>query len=161
MEKKDHSEIIVGNVCFIRDKKNNKVLLLKRSKGSMQNMFAGVGGKTNFKESSYESCSREAKEETGLNISEIKLRGVIKTILEGTKSYWILFVYTADEFNGELISCNEGELSWVDVDKIYSYKLIGFIKKLMPYILSDNIFFEGLIIHDINGNIISDDIIIV
>jgi len=161
MEKKDCSEIIIGNVCFIRDKKNNKVLLLKRSKGSMQNMFAGVGGKTKFKESTYESCSREAKEETGLDISEIKLRGVIKTILDGTKSYWILFVYTADKFNGELINCNEGELSWVDVDKIYSYKLIGFIKKIMPYVLSDNVFFEGLIIHDIDGNIISDDIIIV
>jgi len=161
MVKKSDTDMTIGNVCFIRDKKNNKVLLLKRSKGSMQNMFAGVGGKTNFEESPYESCSREAKEETGLDISEIKLRGVIKTILNGTNSFWILFVYTADKFSGELISCDEGELSWVDAEDIYSYKLIGFLKRLLPHILSEDNFFEGLIVHDINGNIVNDNIIIV
>lgn len=154
MEKK----ITIGNVCFVRDKKNNKILLLKRAREPMQNMHTGVGGKTNFDENITSSCIREVKEETGLDISKVKLKGVIKTILNNNDSSWILFVYIADEFNGELIDCNEGELIWVDLDKIFFHDLIGFIKKILPHILDEKKFVEGTIKHDIRGNILEENL---
>jgi len=155
---KNTKKIVIGNVCFIVDKKNNRVLLLKRNREPMQSMYTGVGGKTLPKESPFDSCIREAKEETGLDVSEVNLRGVVKTILDGSGSSWILSVYTAGGFSGKMIECDEGELEWVDINSINSYKLIGFIRKIMPYILNKNVIFDGVIIHDIKGNVIKDSI---
>jgi 8-oxo-dGTP pyrophosphatase MutT (NUDIX family) len=38
----------------------------------------------------------EVFEETGLTPSNVCLKGVLKTILEGGTSSWLLFVYTGD-----------------------------------------------------------------
>lgn len=152
------TKIVMGNVCFIVDRKNNKVLLIKRNREPMQAMYTGVGGKTLPEESPFDSCIREAKEETGLDISGVRLRGVIKTILDGDDSSWILWVYTAGGYRGEMAKCSEGELEWVDINSIDSYKLIGFIKKIMPYILDESSTFDGVIVHDAKGNVIKDSI---
>lgn len=151
-------KIIVGNVCFIKDIKNNKLLLLKRNKEPMAGMYTGVGGKVRKNEGLVESCIREAKEETGLAISDIKLRGIVKTVLEGGDSSWILLVYTADKFSGRLIDCGEGKLEWVDMLSVNSYGLIGFIKIIMPYVLDESKTFEGIIIHNSGGGVIEDRI---
>jgi len=124
----------------------------------MFGLYTGVGGKTNFNEDINSSCVREVKEETGLIVDKVRLRGVVKTVLENEPSSWILFVYTADRFCGNLISCDEGELEWVDFNKIYSKNLIGFIKKILPTILEKDAFLEGTIVHDIDGNIIKESI---
>lgn len=152
------TKIVTGNVCFIVDGKNNKVLLLKRSREPMQAMYTGVGGKTLPEESPFDSCVREAKEETGLDISKVNLKGVIKTILDGGDSSWILWVYTAGGYRGEMAKCSEGELEWVDIDSVNSCELIGFIRKIMPYILDESVIFDGTIIHDTKGNVIKDSI---
>jgi len=148
----------IGNVCFIRDRKNGKVLLLRRNREPMRGLYTGVGGKTLADEGSFESCVREAKEETGLDISGVKLRGVVKTILDGSDSSWILSVYVADGFTGEMTACEEGDLEWVNTDKLDSYALIGFIKILMPLILDESVIFDGVIVHDANGNVVKESI---
>ena len=153
-----NQKTIIGNVCFIKNEKGNKVLLLKRSREPMANMFTGVGGKTNFDEDINSSCIREVKEETGLNIKNVKLKGVLKTVLEGKDSSWILFVYTAETPNIKFADCTEGELQWVDLNKINSYQLIGFIKRILPSVLKEKEFVEGLIKHDIKGNVLEEKI---
>ncbi|MBD3208551.1 MAG: NUDIX domain-containing protein [Candidatus Nealsonbacteria bacterium] len=124
----------------------------------MANMFTGVGGKTNFDEDINSSCVREVKEETGLNIKNVKLKGVLKTVLEGKDSSWILFVYTAEAPNIKFADCTEGELQWVGLNKIKFYKLIGFIRRILPNILKEKDFVEGLIKHDIKGNVLEEKI---
>jgi len=149
-------KITIGNVCFIVDEEKQKILLLKRNNEPMKGKCTGVGGKTLFEEDINFSCIREVKEETGLNVKEVRLKGVIKTILKGKNSSWILFVYTANNFTGSLIKCNEGELKWVDKDYILSESLIDFIRRIIPYVLSGNEFVEGTIVHDIKGNVIEE-----
>jgi 8-oxo-dGTP diphosphatase len=83
-------------VCFIQDKKRQKVLLLHRAKSPMKDLWTGVGGKTDFLEDIHRSCCMEVFEETGLTPSNVCLKGVLKTILEGGTSSWLLFVYTGD-----------------------------------------------------------------
>lgn len=150
MEKK----ITVGNVCFIRNEARKEVLFLKRKREPMKGLYTGVGGKTDFFEDIHASCHREIKEETGLTVSDLKCKGVIKTILDGKNSSWILFVYVGDSFSKNLIDCDEGELKWVPDDQISSLKTVGFIEEILPYILMDNQFVEGTFRHDTSGNVL-------
>ena len=62
----------------------------------------------------------------------------------------------AETFSKQLQSCNEGELLWVPQDQIFSLKLIGFIRKILPFVLEDDSFVEGTIFHDMQGNIIKE-----
>lgn len=156
MDKNTTKKITVGNVCFIKDVKNKKVLLLHRKYEPMQGLYAGVGGKTLFDEDIKTSCLREIKEETGLCVSEISLRGVVKTIWADEDSSWILFVYTADKFEGELCDCLEGKLEWVDYDKVHTYNLVGMLKNILPEILEKDGFVEGTIVHDSSGKVLKE-----
>lgn len=155
----NNGKITIGTVCFLLDKQNNKVLLLERYNEPMKKMFTGVGGKTNFDEDINNSCIREIKEETGLNAKNLKLKGIIKTILEGHDSSWILFIYLTTDFEGEQINCPEGELQWTNIDNIFEVNLIGFIREIMPFILDENAIIEGTIKHDLKGNVLAKNII--
>lgn len=136
----------VGDVCFIR--KDGKVLLLRRDKKPMKGKWTGVGGKTEFHEEPLESCLREVKEETGLDI-EPKLAGIITTINKAERSKWFLFVYVANSYRGELKQSREGILEWVNEEKLYE-KDLAFIRVSLPYILHRERkgLITGKIIHD-------------
>jgi 8-oxo-dGTP diphosphatase len=154
MEKK----ITVGNVCFLQDKKQNKVLLLHRKNEPMKDMYTGVGGKTNFNEDIHLSCHREVLEETGLTPTNVRLKGVLKTMIDSGTSSWILFAYTAECPEGQAPQCDEGTLEWVSIEDLPSRNIIGFIRKVLPHIFDESSFFEGTIVHDITGTVISDTI---
>lgn len=147
--------LTIGTVCFIQDKEQQKILLLHRAKAPMKDLWTGVGGKTDFLEDIRHSCLREVFEETGLTPSNLCLKAIVKTILEGEASSWILFVYTADSSETELNSCPEGRLEWVPIAEVPSYNLIGFIRAIFPHILNGHSIFEGTIVHDVAGRVIS------
>lgn len=52
----------------------------------------------------------------------------------------IMYLYTADEYEGEIVTCNEGDLEWVDKSKIMSLNLWegdkAFLQKLLKNDLS-------------------------
>lgn len=153
-------KITIGTVCFIRDRQQNKILLLERSRQPMAGLWTGVGGKTNFEEDINASCIREIKEETGLDVELVTLKGVIKTILDDATSSWILFVYVANEFSGQLMPCDEGTLLWVAEALLYDQNLIDFIRHILPTVLTDDAFVEGLIKHDVRGNVLEEKLVI-
>lgn len=155
-----NGKITVGSVCFIIDQKMNKVLMLLRAKEPMKGMLTGVGGKTDFNEDIYSSCIREIKEESGLDAERLVLKGVLKTLLDGDNSSWILFVYTCNDFSGELIACPEGVLQWVDLDKISELNMIGFISEITPFLFRENVFFEGTVLHNNTGMVLEKNIIL-
>jgi len=126
----------------------------------MKDKWTGVGGKTKFFEEPLESCLREVKEETGLDI-EPKLAGIITTINKATGSKWFLFVYVADSFHGELKQSREGFLEWVNEEELYE-KELAFIRVSLPYVLHNERkgLITGKIIHDgreVLGCIIRDE----
>lgn len=144
--------VVVGTVCFIQDGQN--VLLLRRSRPPMDGLYTGVGGKTEFGEDIHASCVREIFEETGLRVERLQLKGILKTLLHNENSSWLLCVYVAEKPSGVMSSCDEGELFWVPIDRLYSYDLIGFIRTILPYVLDERAFFEGTIVHDHQGRVI-------
>jgi len=136
----------VGDVCFIR--KESKILLLRRVKEPLKGKWTGVGGKTQFYEEPLESCAREVKEETGLDVQP-ELAGVITTINIAKHTKWLLFTYVANSFKGELKQSKEGILEWVDEKKLYKRDL-AFIRVALPYMLDRKRkdLITGKIIHD-------------
>jgi len=148
------NSVTIGTVCFLIDEKENTVLLLERANEPMKGMFTGVGGKTDFGEDIYKSCQREIKEETGFDAENLRLKGIIKTLLDGTDSSWILFVYTTVDFSGQQIDCNEGELKWTKTEDFFKINLIGFIKEILFDVLNSDKIIEGTIKHDSRGNVL-------
>lgn len=140
------------------DEAQQQILMLERKNEPMQGMWTGVGGKTHFAEGIYESCIREISEETGLIAHRLHLRGMIKTILAEGNSSWILHIYTCSEFTGEIITCDEGRLAWIDTSKLYSLNLIGFLRGIMPEVLQGKSLIEGVIVHDSTGEVLDQKI---
>ncbi len=91
-----------------RTKKENDV-----NKGK----WIGVGGKFETGEAPEECLLREVMEETGLELTSYRYRGLLSFIYADKEPEYI-FTYTADGFSGELHECNEGELKWVKIEDI-------------------------------------------
>ena len=106
-------------LCYIE--KDDKYLMLHRIKKEHdinKDKWIGVGGHFEKDETPEECLLREVKEETGLTLNRFKLRGVI-TFLSNEFHTEYMFLYTADDFSGELMECDEGTLEWVEKSKVY------------------------------------------
>lgn len=107
-------------LCYIE--KDNSYLLLHRIKKENdinKDKWIGVGGHFEPDETPEECLLREVKEETGLTLNAWKLRGII-TFMSNEFHTEYMFLYTADDFSGELSECTEGVLEWVDKSDIYT-----------------------------------------
>ena len=112
-------EMKLGTLCYIE--KDEKILLLKRNKKENdvhEGKWIGLGGKIEQGESPAECIIREVKEESGLNIMNPKLRGILTFPKFKDNIDWYVFLYTANEFTGKLIDSPEGHLEWIDKDKV-------------------------------------------
>ena len=65
---------------------------------------------------------REVKEETGYTLTAWKYRGII-TFVYGEDIVEYMSLFTADEFEGTPIDCNEGVLEWVEKERISELNL--------------------------------------
>ena len=96
------------------------VLMMHRTKKENdinKDKYIGVGGHLEHGESPEECVLREVKEETGLRMTSFRLRGIITFVIDDIDE--ITFLYTCDAWDGELpVSCDEGELVWIEEDKI-------------------------------------------
>lgn len=105
-----------STLCYIV--KDGKVLMLHRVKKKNDinhDKWIGIGGKFEPEEAPEECVLREAKEETGLTLTSWRCRGVVTFLQEGGEGEY-MYLFTADDFTGELIECDEGDLQWVSMD---------------------------------------------
>ena len=85
--------------------------------------WIGIGGHFLQNESPEECLLREAKEETGLTLTNYRLRGIVTFVCDLQDEAEYMHLFTSDEFEGELIDCNEGTLEWVPKHEIYNLNL--------------------------------------
>lgn len=85
--------------------------------------WIGVGGHFEKNESPEECLLREVREETGLTLTRYRLRGIVTFICDKTEEAEYMHLFTADGFEGELTSCDEGMLEWVPKPDIYNLNL--------------------------------------
>lgn len=108
-------------LCYIE--KDNKYLMLHRVKkvnDENHDKWIGVGGKFEPEESPEDCLLREIKEETGLTLKKYDFRGIVTFVSDewGTE---YMHLFTATEYEGEVCTCDEGELVWVpkaDIEKL-------------------------------------------
>lgn len=95
------------NLCMIKD--GDKYLLQNRVKKDWQG-YTFPGGHVEPGESIVQSVIREVKEETGLTLKNPHLVGVKQFWVESGR--YIVFLFSAAKFTGELRSSHEGEVGW-------------------------------------------------
>jgi len=92
--------------------------MLHRNKEPNKGLWVAPGGKVEMHEAPLECAVRELHEETGLVARSLALRGLVTEVSPRDDYQWLLFIYVTDDFEGELIRCNEGDLAWVDVQAV-------------------------------------------
>lgn len=128
---------MAGNLttlCYIeRDGAYLMLHRVKKEKDINKDKWIGVGGHFEEGESPEECLLREVAEETGLKLTDYRLRGVITF---STESYPVeyMFLYTAEGFSGTMHACDEGDLEWVPKEQVYE----------LPIWEGDKIFFRLL-----------------
>ena len=108
--------MILSTLCYIT--RGDEVLMLHRVKKKNdinKDKWIGIGGKFEGEESPDECLLREAREETGLTLTAWRCRGVV-TFLNDCCEGEFMYLFTADGFQGELKTCDEGDLEWVSRD---------------------------------------------
>ena len=89
-------------LCYLEQ--DGKWLMLHRvtKKNDMNHdKWIGVGGKFEPFESPEDCLLREVREETGLTLTNYRLRGIVTFLLGSLTEY--MFLYTADGWTGELV----------------------------------------------------------
>ena len=121
-------------LCYLE--KDEKYLMLHRTKkvnDENHDKWIGVGGKFEDRESPEDCMKREILEETGLTVLNPTLCGVKQFPNGGTR--YIVFLFKADSFEGELRSSEEGNIEWVPLDKLQEYNTVSDLKELLDVML--------------------------
>lgn len=122
------------NLCLIR--RGSDILLQDRVKADWRGL-ALPGGHVEPGESIVDSVIREMKEETGLAIKNPKLRGVKQFPIDGGR--YLVFLFEATEFHGELRACEEGRVGWYPRDQVPNLPTVDDLEELIRVIEGENL----------------------
>ncbi|MBR1607010.1 MAG: 8-oxo-dGTP diphosphatase [Clostridia bacterium] len=113
MSRTENVELTV--LCLLTD--GDRMLLQNRVKKDWQG-YTLPGGHVEPGESFVDAVKREMKEETGLEIRHPRLVGVKQfPIREGR---YVVLLFKAEEFSGEVISSEEGKMEWIGMEQLGS-----------------------------------------
>ncbi len=121
-------------LCLLH--RDNQYLLQDRIKKDWQG-YTLPGGHIEPGESIVDAVVREMQEETGLTVLDPKLCGVKQFPIEGGR--YIVFLFTATEYTGELTSSAEGAMHWVDKDKLHTVNTVNDLDELLEVMLDEKL----------------------
>ncbi|WP_018921921.1 NUDIX hydrolase [Salsuginibacillus kocurii] len=114
------------------------LVLQKPSRG----WWVAPGGKMESGESVREAAIREFREETGLKVKQVRIRGIFTVLVkreEEVISEWMMFTFEASSHEGELLTTSpEGDLAWKTIDETNQ----------LPMAKGDRFIFEHILHHE-------------
>lgn len=121
-------------LCLIH--RGDEYLLQNRLKNDWKGLTL-PGGHVEHNESIVDAVIREMKEETGLTIHNPKLCGVKQFPIE--EGRYIVFLFRTDEFAGNVVSSNEGEMEWVHKSELAHKNIVNDLSELLRVMLEDGL----------------------
>ena len=130
------------SLCYIE--RDGCYLMLHRTKkvnDENHDKWIGVGGKFEEGESPEECMLREVREETGLTLTAWRYRGIVTFVSDEWGGEY-MHLFTADGYAGQLKSCDEGELEWVEKQRLLSLPIWEGDKIFLRLLDSEQPFFS-------------------
>ena len=128
--------VIFANMCMICDGLGN-VLVQDR----VDPKWSGItfpGGHVESGESFTDAVKREVLEETGLKISEPRLCG-IKDWIEEDGTRYVVHLYQTNQFEGKVISSEEGRIFWLPLCDLPQTKLASGMDLMLKVFCEDSL----------------------
>ena len=131
-------EVELTNMCMICDGKGNVLVQNKKNTPSWHG-WNFPGGHVEPGEYVTPSVIREMKEETGLTIENPRLCGIKEFHKSSDGKRYIVFLYAAEHFTGELKASAEGEVFWYPLAKLHQAEQLidGFGEMLEVFTRAD------------------------
>ena len=129
-------EVELTVLCMLHDE--NRVLLQDRISEDWKG-YTLPGGHVENGESIVDAAVREMKEETGLTILDPRLCGVKQFPMRDgdyAKGRYLVFLFEATKFEGELASSEEGTMHWVNKADLDKVNLVEDFHDLMDVMMS-------------------------
>lgn len=137
MSRTENVELAV--LCLLYDEKS--ILLQDRLADDWKG-YVLPGGHVEPGESIVDAVVREIKEETGLTISNPKLCG-IKQFPRKDDNYkngrYLVFLFKTNEFEGDLVSSEEGLMHWVDRKNLPKANLVEDFEDLLDVMTNERL----------------------
>ena len=127
--------VTLTNMCMVVD--GARVLVQNRVDPDWSG-YTFPGGHVEKGESFTDAVIREVREETGLTIEAPRLCG-IKDWPEADGSRYMVLLYRAERFTGELASSGEGEVSWVELDQLHTLPLADSMANMLRVFLEEDL----------------------
>ena len=110
-------------LCYIE--RDGQYLMLHRTKKANDenhDKWLGIGGHIEPGETPTGCILRECREETGLDLLDARYRGIVR-FRSDIYPDEDMHLFTATRFEGEMTDCDEGELAWIDKDRLMALTL--------------------------------------
>lgn len=147
----------LATLCYLMDGERTLMLhRIKKKNDFHEGKWNGLGGKFEAGETPEECAIREIKEECGLLMKNPRLHGFITFPMFDGKKDWYVFLFTAREFEGELIDSHEGVLEWIPNDKLLKLNLWEGDQIFIPWLFQEKFFSAKFIYED--GNFVSHSV---
>ena len=126
----DRTERIeLTTLCLVR--RGGQILLQNRVKDDWRG-YALPGGHVEPGESIVDAVVREIREETGLILRRVSLRGVKQFPIDAGR--YVVFLFYSEDFEGDLHSSEEGKVEWIDRDRIAQLPTVDDFEELLTVI---------------------------
>jgi 8-oxo-dGTP diphosphatase len=144
----------LATLCYLR--RNAQTLMLHRVKKARdvhEGKWNGLGGKFEPGETPEACARREIREECGLEAIRLELKGFLTFPEFAHGEDWYVFVFVVPECSGTLAPSSEGELAWIDDDRLLDLNLWEGDRIFLP-LLAEPGHFSGMF-HYQHGRLIA------
>ncbi len=119
--------------------KGGKILLVYKKRGHGEGKWNGIGGKIEDGELPESCAAREAKEEVGIDVGKMELRGIIYFYNVYGRD-WDVFVYSSEDYDGEIRESEEVLPKWFNFEDVPYDEMWEDDKEWLPVLIRGDYF---------------------
>jgi len=107
---------VVAVLCYVV--KDNRVLLIRKKRGFGVGKLNAPGGRVESGETFEQAAIRECEEETGVRPLNLEYRGFVEFYSVNDEPDWVVHVFVAKDFRGELRESDEAKPVWCKLNEL-------------------------------------------